>query len=117
MVDNLKDRRHVAMDQKRRDFFRNLGSKSAGLAAGAVAPTVLYASYLKNDMEALSRKLNQKLSKSADDLKSQIESLNNRLDRAAIAMTYQQVQIAFIFLLLLVSFVIDAGMTATWIII
>ena len=68
-------------------------------------------------MEALSRKLNQKLSKSADDLKSQIESLNNRLDRAAIAMTYQQDQIAFIFLLLLVSFVIDTGMTATWILV
>ena len=105
------------MDQKRRDFFRSLGSKSAGLAAGAVAPTVLYASYLKNDMEALSRKLNQKLSKSADELKSHIESLNNRLDRAALTMTYQQVQIAFIFLLLLVSFVIDAGMTATWILV
>ena len=105
------------MDQKRRDFFRNLGSKSAGLAAGAVAPTVLYASYLKNDMEALSRKLSQRLSKSADELKAQIQRLNSRLDKAALTMTYQQAQICFIFVLLLVSFAIDAGMTATWILV
>ncbi len=30
------------MDNNRRDFFRNLGSKSAGLAAGVVAPAMVY---------------------------------------------------------------------------
>jgi len=102
------------MDHKRRDFFRNLGCKSVGLAAGAVAPTMLYIDSLKADIGAISKGLNQKLAKSTDELISQILWLNSRLDRAALTMTYQQAQIYFIFLLLLVSFAIDAGMTATW---
>jgi len=105
------------MDQKRRDFFRNLGSKSVGLAAGAVVPAIVYMDTFKIEIDALSRELNQKLAKSANDLKAQFHSLNNRLDRAALTMTYQQAQICFIFLLLLVSFAIDAGMTATWILV
>ena len=99
------------MDHKRRDFFRNLGSKSVGLAAGAVAPTMLYIDSLKAEIKSASQELHQKLAKSTDELKALIHSLNNRLDRTAITMTYQQAQICFIFLLLLVSFAIDAGMT------
>ena len=99
------------MDHKRRDFFRNLGSKSAGLAVGAVAPTMLYVGSLKKEMASMSQEFNQKLVKTTGELISQIQSLNGRLDRAVLAMTYQQAQIYFIFLLLLVSFVIDAGMT------
>ncbi len=105
------------MDQKRRDFFRNLGSKSASLAAGAVAPTLVYMDSLKAEIRAISQELNHKLAETTDDLISQIQRINNRLDRAAFTMTYQQAQIYFIFLLLLVSFVIDAGMTATWILV
>ena len=105
------------MDQKRRDFFRNLGSKSVGLAAGAVAPTMLYIDSLKAEIKSVSQELNQKLARTTDELISQIQRLNNRLDRAALTMTYQQAQIYFIFLLLVVSFVIDAGMTATWILV
>ena len=99
------------MDNNRREFFRNLGSKSAVLAAGAVAPAMVYMDSLKAEIRGISRELNQKLAKSTDELKSQIQSLNGRLDRAALTMTYQQAQICFIFLLLLVSFAIDAGMT------
>jgi hypothetical protein len=105
------------MDQKRRDFFRNLGSKSVGLAAGAVAPTMLYIDSLKAEIKSASQKLNQKLAKSSDELISQMQMLSSRLDRAAIIMTYQQAQIFLIFFLLLVSFAIDAGMTATWILV
>jgi len=99
------------MDKNRRDFFRNLGSKSAVLAAGTVVPAIVYMDTFKIEIDPLSRELNQKLAKSTDGLKAQIRSLNNRLDRAALTMTYQQAQICFIFLLLLVSFAIDAGMT------
>ena len=102
------------MDNKRRDFFRNVGSKSIGLAAGAVAPTMLYTDSLKAEIKAISQELNQKLAKSTDELISQIQSFNHRLDRAALTLTYQQAQIYFIFLLLLVSFAIDGGMTVTW---
>jgi len=105
------------MDQKRREFFRNLGSKSAGLAAGAVAPTMLYVGSLKKEIASMSQELNQKLAKSSDELISQMQMLSSRLDRAAITMTYQQAQIFLIFFLLLVSFAIDAGMTATWILV
>ncbi len=105
------------MDQKRRDFFRNLGSKSVGLAAGAVAPTMLYLDSLKAEIKSVSQELNQKLARSSDELISQIQRLNSRLDRAAITMTYQQAQIILIFFLLLVSFAIDAGMTATWVLV
>ena len=99
------------MDKNRRDFFRNLGSKSAVLAAGAVAPAIVYMDSFKIELDTLSRELNQKLAKSTDELKAQIHSLNYRLDRAALTMTYQQAQICFIFVLLLISFAIDAGMT------
>ncbi len=102
------------MNHKRREFFRNLGSKSVGLAAGAVAPTMLYMDSLKAEIKAISQELNQKLAKSTDELKVQIQKLNSRLDKAALTMTYQQAQICLIFVLLLASFAIDAGMTATW---
>jgi len=105
------------MDQKRRDFFRNLGSKSVGLAAGAVAPTMLYIDSLKSEIKTVSQELNQKLARSTDELISQIQRLNSRLDRTTLTMTYQQAQIFLIFFLLLVSFAIDAGMTATWILV
>jgi len=105
------------MDHKRREFFRNLGSKSVGLAAGAVAPAIVYMESFKIQIDALGQELNQKLSRSTDELISQIQSLNSRMDRTAITMTYQQAQICFIFLLLLISFAIDAGMTATWILV
>ena len=102
------------MDEKRREFFRKLGSKSAILAAGAAAPAMVYMDSFKIGIDGLSRELNHKLAKSTDELKAQIQSLNSRLGRTVLTMTYQQAQICFIFLLLLVSFVIDAGMTATW---
>ena len=115
MVGNFKGRGRIEMDKNRRDFFRNLVSKSAVLAAGAVAPAIVYMDTFKIEIDALSRELNQKLAKSTDDLKAQIRSLNNRLDSAALTMTYQQAQICFIFLLLLISFAIDAGITAAWV--
>jgi len=93
MVGNLKDRRYVVMDQKRREFFRNLGSKSAILAAGAAAPAMVYMDSVKIEIGALSRELNHKLAKSTDELKARIQSLNSRLDRAALTMNYQQAQI------------------------
>ena len=100
------------MDIKRRNFFRDLGGKTAVMAAGAVAPAMVYMDSFKIEIDALSREFNHKLAKSTDELISQIHSLNSRLDKAAFTMTYQQAQICFIFLLLLVSYVIDGGMTA-----
>ena len=103
------------MDNKRREFFRNLGSKSAVLAAGAVTPAIIYMDSFKIELDPLRQEFSQKLAKSSDELMSQIQSLNSRLDRTALTMTYQQAQIFFIFFLILISFAIDAGMTTAWV--
>ena len=49
------------------------------------------------------------------EAKEQVQSLHNRLDGAALAMSYQQMQLYFIFLLLVLGFAIDAAMTTMWI--
>ena len=85
--------------------------------AGAVAPAIVYMDSFKIQIDALGQELNQKLARSTDELISQIQRLNSRLDRTTLTMTYQQAQIFLIFFLLLVSFAIDAGMTATWILV
>ncbi len=102
------------MDIQRRDFFRNLGSKSAGLAAGAVAPALVHMNSFADELKALSQELNKKLAQSKIEFANQYQALNNRFDGITITMTYQQIQIYFIFLLLLLSFAIDAGMTGIW---
>ena len=42
MIRSHKNKRNDAVDIKRREFFRKLGSTSAALAAGAVAPAMVY---------------------------------------------------------------------------
>lgn len=105
--------RHT-MDNKRRDFFRGLGSKTAGIAACAVAPTMVQLSSLSEEIRKLGSQFNQKLSQSTAEFAEQLAGLNDRLDKAALTMTYQQMQLHFIFLLLVISFLIDGGMTLFW---
>lgn len=77
----------MIMDNKSRDFFSNFGMKTATVAVGAAA-----------------------------EVKEQIHSLHNRQDGAVLTLSYQQIQLYFIFLLLVISLAIDAGMTAIWVI-
>ena len=100
------------MDKNRRHFFKNIGKKTAGIAAAATAPALIQLNSLADDLKVLSVDINSKLSKASAEFKGQVQSLNNRLDGAALTMSFQQLQITFIFLLLLISFAIDAGMTA-----
>ena len=104
------------MDGERRDFFKSLGSKSAGIAACAVAPTAAHFSLLSEEIRKLGNQFNQKLNQSTAEFTEQLAILNSRFDKAVRTMTYQQMQLYFIFLLLLISFAIDAGMTAAWVI-
>jgi hypothetical protein len=60
---------------------------------------------------------NGKLGAVKSEVKEQVHALNNRLDGTVLKLSYQQVQLYFIFLLLILSFGIDAGMTAAWVII
>ena len=103
------------MDMKRRDFFSNMGKKTATIAAGAAAPALLHLNSLSDEMKALSKDLNGKLGAISAEVREQVQSLHNRLDGAALAMSYQQMQLYFIFLLLVLGFAIDAGMTTMWI--
>lgn len=102
------------MDSKRRDFFRNLGSKSAGIAACAVAPTMVQLASLSDEIKKLGSQFNQKLNQSAAEMTEQFALLNDRFDKAVLTMSYQQMQLYFIFLLLVISFAIDGGMTLIW---
>ena len=104
------------MDSKRRDFFRGLGSKTAGIAACAVAPTMVQLSSLSDEIRKLGSQFNRKLSQSTAEIAEQLGRVNYRLDKAALTMTYQQMQLHLIFLLLLVSFAIDGGFTLLWVV-
>jgi hypothetical protein len=73
------------LDKKRREFFSSVGKRTA--AVGQVSA----------------------------EMKEHLKALHNRLDGAALAMSYQQAQLCFIFLLLVLGFAIDAGMTTMWI--
>jgi hypothetical protein len=103
------------MDMKRRDFFSNMGKKTVAIAAGAAAPALLHLNSLSDELRALSKELNGKLGVMSAEVKEQVQSLHNRLEGAALAMSYQQMQLYFIFLLLVLGFAIDAGMTTMWI--
>ncbi len=104
------------MDGKRRDFFRDLGSKTAGIAACTVAPTMVQLSSLSDEIKKLGSQFNQKLSQSANEFTEQLGRVNYRLDKANLTLTYQQMQLYFIFLLLLISFAIDGGLTLLWVV-
>jgi len=80
------------MDQTRRDFFRDLGAKTAGVAATVITPTLAH----------------------AEQLGEQIREVSSRIDASALMLSYQQAQIHLLFLLLVVSFAIDGGMTFFW---
>ncbi len=103
------------MDMNRRDFFNSMGRKTAAVATGAAAPALVHLNSLSDELRALSKELNGKLGVMSAEVKEQAQSLHNRLDGAALAMSYQQMQLYFIFLLLVLGFAIDAGMTTMWI--
>jgi hypothetical protein len=48
------------------------------------------------------------------EVKEQVQSLHNRMDGAAMTLTCQQIQLHLIFLLLVLSFAIDAGISTIW---
>jgi len=115
------------MNQSRRDFFRNLGIKSAGAAASIAAPALLHAKSLSEQISLTAEELNKKISGStselhekiketASELKDQAHQLGDRIDTSALLLTYQQAQIHLIFLLLVISFAIDGGMAFFWLI-
>ena len=104
------------MDIKRRDFFSEMGKKASVVAVGVVAPTLMHLNALNDEFKAFSEEMNGKLGSVTAEVKEQLHSLNNRLDGTALKLSYQQLQLYLIFMLLVLSFCIDAGMTAVWVI-
>jgi len=102
------------MDQTRRDFFRDLGAKTAGVAATVITPTLAHAEQFSEQIGQVTAELSEKIKESSSELGEQIREASNRIDASALMMSYQQAQIHLIFLLLLISFAIDGGMTFFW---
>jgi len=102
------------MDQTRRDFFRDLGAKTAGVAATVITPTLAHAEQFSEQIGKVAADLGEKITESTSELGEQIREASNRIDASALMMSYQQAQIHLIFLLLLISFAIDGGMTFFW---
>jgi len=105
------------MDMNRRAFFSNMARKTASVAASASVPALMHINSLSDKMKILSKDLNGKLGSVSAEMKEQVQSLHNRLDGAALTMSYQQMQLYFIFLLLILSFAIDAGITTIWLLV
>ena len=102
------------MDNKRREFLKNFGRKTAGATAALTVPAMAYANQFADDLKHLSGEFQHKLNETSQVLGDKISHVSNRLDGAALTMAYQQAQLHLIFLLLLISFAIDGGMTLTW---
>ena len=104
------------MDINRRDFFSKMGKKASVAAAAVAAPVLVNLNALSDEFKAFSMEMNGKLGAVTSEAKEQVHALSNRLDGTALQLSYQQVQLYFIFLLLVLSFGIDAGLTAAWVI-
>ncbi len=100
------------MAMNRREFIKDFGTKSAGVAAGATAFVAAQADALKKDVADLGQGLDAKLSAATADIKNHMGQLSSRMDKAALRLAHQQVQLYFIFLLIAISFAIDAGMSS-----
>jgi len=63
--------------------------------------------------EATSR-LNEQVTSAVSEVGEQVSGLSNRIDTSALMLSYQQIQIHIIFMLLILSFAIDGGMGFFW---
>lgn len=113
------------MDSSRREFFRNFGDKTVTATVSVMIPSVMQAVENSSDFEKYSAQINtkindlageysEKMNKTKSDLARRIGLLNLRLHASDLCLAKQQLQLHIIFLLLLVSFAIDAGMSITW---
>jgi len=102
------------MDQTRRDFFRDIGAKTAGVAATVITPTLNYAGQFDEQISKISTDLTERITETAAELREQLHGVTGRIDASALMLSYQQVQIHLLFLLLALSFAIDGGMTLFW---
>ena len=103
------------MDTKRREFFRKFGKKTAVVAAAGMPPALVHLNSINDELKSMRKELNNKIGLVTAGVKGQIQSVHDRLDGTAFKMSYQQIQLYFIFFLLVLSFAIDAGMTAIWV--
>lgn len=104
------------MDPTRRDFFKNLGAKGAGITASVVAPAITYTQQFSEEIEKVSSRLNEQIKDATNEIHDQVRGVSERVDASALMMGYQQTQINLIFLLLLLSFAVDGGIVLSWLV-
>lgn len=102
------------MNHRRREFLKNLGTKGTSAVAAVATPAAVYAKDFSHDIKALSDNLNAKITQKTAVLGEQIGKVGQRVESIDMRMSYQQFQLHLIFLLLLVSFLIDGGFSAIW---
>ena len=60
------------MNQDRRDFFRNIGTKTAGIAVSVATPAIAHTAALSGQIGNATTELNNKLSEAASKLNEQV---------------------------------------------
>ena len=94
----------MIMDNKRRNFFKKFGVKTAAVATGVETPIVAHVNFINDELNpmrknlrsesiAISEDLNSKFNKSTAELKGHVQLLHSRLDGAALTLSYQQLQL------------------------
>lgn len=102
------------MNSERRDFFNVFARRTAAVAGAAAIPAAAYAADFSAMLKKQSSQFQHQLDKATGVLEGQVDDLRARLDGAAMTQAYQQMQLHLIFLLLLISFAIDGGLSLAW---
>ncbi|KHF25003.1 hypothetical protein [Solemya velum gill symbiont] len=102
------------MNNRRREFLKNLGTKSASVAVAVATPTAAYAKDFSSEVKVLSDKLKSEMTQKTAILGEQVSRIGQRVETIDMRMSYQQFQLHLIFLLLLISFLIDGGFSVIW---
>ena len=104
----------MIMDNERREFLRNLGRKTAGVAAAVTTPVMAQAADLSAEIKKLSGEFNHKLSEATSSIETRISGVSQRIEATETGLAYQRIQLHIIFLLLAISFAIDGGLSLSW---
>ena len=93
----------------RRDFLNNFRNKATQTAAVLASPAIIHATNYSNTLKQITDGFSHNLESTKVSIEKNYSRLNNRIDAAALSTAYQQVQLYFIFLLLVISFALDGG--------
>ena len=95
----------------RRNFFKAVGAGAVNAATTASASFVSLNESFKPELDAIYSDLKKQLGQTSKKVAGQLSVIGQRVDAASMQLAHQQMQLYIIFMLLVVSFVIDGGMS------